>query len=342
MASPSSASPSSASPARSAPRATAPRATVAALWQRNGAPAESDALQALTARVYDSPREQVIKYLLGFCALLSVFTTLGIAAVLLVESASFFAEVSLAEFLLDTRWTPQFVEKHFGIWPLLSGTLLVTGIAALVALPVGLASAIYISEYAPRAARQVLKPGLEILAGVPTVVYGYFALTFVTPLLDGFVPGLNVYNALSGGLVVGILIIPMVASLSEDALQSVPAILKQGAFALGATKVEVVTRVTVPAALSGIVASFILAISRAIGETMVVTLAAGATPNLTLDPRESIQTMTAFIAQITKGDTPQGTITYESLFAVGLMLFLITLAMNLFANRVIRRFQERY
>lgn len=296
----------------------------------------------LTQQVYDSPKELAIKYALGACALISVLTTLGIAAVLVIESIPFFQSVPLTEFFGDTRWTPQFAEKHFGIWALLSGTLLVTVISAVVALPVGLASAIFISEYASRWVRKILKPGLELLAGVPTVVYGYFALTFVTPLLQTFVPGLGVYNALSGGIVVGIMIIPMVASLSEDALQAVPKSLTQAAYALGATKYEAVMRVNVPAAFGGIMASFILAVSRAIGETMIVTLAAGASPKTTLNPTEAIQTMTAFIVQVSKGDTPQGTIQYQSIFAVGLVLFLITLAMNVFANRITRRFQEKY
>jgi phosphate transport system permease protein len=296
----------------------------------------------LKQQVFDSPKERAIKYVLGACALLSVLTTLGIAAVLIIESIPFFRAVSLAEFFGDTRWTPQFVNKHFGIWALLTGTVLVTVISAVVALPVGLASAIFISEYAAEWVRKILKPGLELLAGVPTVVYGYFALTFVTPLLKTFIPGLGVYNALSGGIVVGIMIIPMVASLSEDALQAVPDSLSEAAYALGATKFETVLRVDVPAAFSGIMASFILAISRAIGETMIVTLAAGATPKMTLNPTESIQTMTAFIVQVSKGDTPQGTIVYKSIFAVGLVLFLITLAMNVLANRITLRYQEKY
>jgi phosphate transport system permease protein len=296
----------------------------------------------LTQQVYDSPKERAIEYVLGACALISVLTTLGIAAVLVIESIPFFQSVPLTEFFGDTRWTPQFAEKHFGIWALLSGTLLVTVISAVVALPVGLASAIFISEYASRWVRKILKPGLELLAGVPTVVYGYFALTFVTPLLRTFIPGLGVYNALSGGIVVGIMVIPMVASLSEDALQAVPDSLARAAYALGATKYEAVVRVNVPAAFGGIMASFILAISRAIGETMIVTLAAGASPKTTLNPTEAIQTMTAFIVQVSKGDTPQGTIQYQSIFAVGLVLFLITLAMNVLANRITRRYQEKY
>jgi phosphate transport system permease protein len=306
------------------------------------APDTSPPSDDLTQQIYNSPKERAIKYLLGACALMSVLTTLGIAAVLVIESIPFFQNVALVEFLGDTRWTPQFANKHFGIWALLSGTVLVTVISAIVALPVGLASAIFISEYASEWVRKVLKPGLELLAGVPTVVYGYFALTFVTPLLQTFIPGLGVYNALSGGIVVGIMIIPMVASLSEDALQAVPDSLGQAAYALGATKVETVLRVNVPAAFSGIMASFILAVSRAIGETMIVTLAAGATPKMTLNPAESIQTMTAFIVQVSKGDTPQGTIVYQSIFAVGLVLFLITLVMNIIANRITLHYQERY
>lgn len=306
-------------------------------------PSSRNGAADLTKRVYDSPKERAIKYALGACALLSVLTTLGIATVLVVESASFFQEVSLAEFFGDTRWTPQFADQHFGIWPLVAGTVLITLISALVAMPLGLASAIYIAEYAPSWVRAWLKPGLELLAGVPTVVYGYFALTFVTPLLKNSVlPDLGVFNALSAGLVVGVMIIPMVASLSEDAIQSVPKSLSRGAYALGATKFEVVLRVIVPAAFSGIVASFILALSRAIGETMIVTLAAGSTPNLTLDATESIQPMTSFIVQMGKGDVAQQTIEYKSIFAVGLVLFVITLAMNIFANRIVQRYQEKY
>jgi len=296
----------------------------------------------LRQRVYDSPKELAIKYILGACALVSILTTLGIATVLVVESIPFFQSVPLTEFFGETRWTPQFANKYFGIWALLSGTVLVTVISAIVALPIGVASAVFISEYAADWVRTVLKPGLELLAGVPTVVYGYFALTFVTPILQTFIPGLGVYNALSAGIVVGIMIIPMVASLSEDALQAVPDSLGEAAYALGATKYEAVVRVNVPAAFSGIMASFILAVSRAIGETMIVTLAAGASPKMTLNPAESIQTMTAFIVQVSKGDTPQGTIVYQSIFAVGLVLFLITLAMNILANRITRRYQERY
>jgi phosphate transport system permease protein len=295
-----------------------------------------------SVNVYASPKERMIQGALALCALVSVLTTLGIAGVLIFESAQFFRHVSIIEFLTETRWTPQFAEANYGILPLLSGTLLVTGIAAILAIPVGLASAVYIAEYAPSKVRRWLKPGLELLAGIPTVVYGYFALTFVTPLLQGLIPGLNVYNALSAGIVVGIMIIPVIASLSEDAIRAVPRSLAEGAYALGATKIEVVTRIMVPGAISGIIASFLLAISRAIGETMIVALAAGATPRVTLDPTEAIQTMTAFIVQISIGDTPQGSVGYYSIFAVGLLLFLITLGMNIAAQRVVRRYQEKY
>src|SRR5690606_16715643 len=221
----------------------------------------------LGIRLENSPRERIVKGLLGVCAVITVFTTLGFVAILVGESIAFFSKIPLFEFLGDARWTPQFSDPHYGIWPLIAGTILVTTIAAIVALPVGLASAVYIAEYAPTKARRVLKPFLELLAGVPTVVYGYFALTFVTPMLQLVISGLQIYNGLSAGIVVGIMIVPMVSSLSEDALRAVPRSLADGGYALGATRIEVVTRILVPGALSGIIASFILALSRAIGET---------------------------------------------------------------------------
>ena len=273
---------------------------------------------------------------------LSVLTTAGIVVVLVWESAGFFRRVPLGEFLTGTQWTPLFVPQHFGVLPLVAGSVLVALIASLIAIPLGLGSAIYLSEYAPRRTREVLKPVLEILAGIPTVVYGYFALTFVTPLLRPLIPGLGVFNALSAGIVVGIMVLPLIASLSEDAMAAVPRALRQGAYALGATKFEVATRVVTPAALSGIVASFILAISRAIGETMAVVLAAGMTPNLTFDARESVQTLTAYIVQVSLGDTPFGSIEYQSIFAVGLMLFIVTLAMNIFGRWFLKRFRQVY
>lgn len=296
----------------------------------------------LGARLENRPGELIVKGLLAACAVITVFTTIGFVAILVGESIAFFSKVSVLDFLGDTLWTPQFADPQYGIWPLLAGTLLVTVIAAVVALPLGLASAVYIAEYAPTKVRRVLKPFLELLAGVPTVVYGYFALTFVTPMLQQVIPDLQIYNALSAGIVVGIMIVPMVSSLSEDALRAVPRSLADGGYALGATRIEVVTRILVPGALSGIIASFILALSRAIGETMIVALAAGATPRLTLNPLESIQTMTGYIVQVSLGDTPQGSIGYQSLFAVGLVLFLITLGMNMFASSITRRFRESY
>ncbi len=286
--------------------------------------------------------ERVIAGLLFLCGLVSVLTTVGIVVVLVTESVGFFREVPIVEFLTGTRWSPLFADQHFGILPLLNGTLMIAFGAMVIALPVGLMSAIYLSEYASHNVRSMVKPVLEILAGIPTVVYGYFALTFVTPIIRAVFPGTGIFNAASGAIVVGIMIIPMVASLSEDALNAVPQALREAAYGLGATKFEVSTRVVVPAALSGVVASFILAISRAVGETMAVTLAAGATPKMTISFLESIQTMTAYIVQISLGETPHGTLEYSTIFAVGLVLFLITLAMNLLSQRITRRFREVY
>lgn len=275
--------------------------------------------------------------------LISVLTTIGIVVSLLTEAISFFREVSLADFLFDTRWTPRFIPQAFGIWPLITGTLMVSAIAAAFALPVGLLTAIFLAEYAPERLRRTIKPILEVLAGVPTVVYGFFALTFVTPEIVRFLfADANIFNALSAGLVVGVMIIPMVASISEDAMISVPQALRNGAYALGATKFETAVRVVVPAALSGIIAAFILAISRAVGETMIVTLAAGATPNVTATPLDSVQTMTAYMVQTSMGEAPHGTIEFKTLFAVGLVLFVITLAMNVFGHFIVRRFRESY
>lgn len=290
-----------------------------------------------------SLQERIVQTALGACALLTVATTLGIVATLAYESFSFFLSVGVIDFLTGTEWRYAGIDPSFGVLPLVGGTLLITVIAALVGLPLGLGAAIYISQYASRTARKILKPALEVLAGVPTVVYGYFALTFVSGvIIQGIDSSLPPLNALSAGIVVGVMIIPMVASVSEDALRAVPASLSDGAYALGATKIEVVMKVVVPAALSGIIASFILAISRAIGETMIVAIAAGASANLTANPLESIQTMTGFIVQVAKGDIDQGTLSYQSLFAVGLLLYLITLGMNLLATWLTRRYQERY
>jgi phosphate transport system permease protein len=279
--------------------------------------------------------------LLGFSAV-SIFTTLGIVAVLLFESIGFFREVSPWTFLTGRTWAPMFQPRHFGVLPLLTGSLLIAAGAAAIALPIGLASAIYLSEYAHYRVRSILKPMLEILAGIPTVVYGYFALTFVTPLIKTIFPETDPFNAASASIVMGVMIIPMVSSLSEDALSAVPRSLREGAYALGATKFEVATRTVVPAALSGVIASFILAISRAIGETMIVTIAAGAQANLTLNPLRSVQTMTAYIAQQAAGEAPHGTMEYKTIFAVGLTLFAITLLMNLVSNAVLAKYREVY
>lgn len=279
--------------------------------------------------------EALIHGFLFISTALSALAALGIVVLLAVESFGFFSRVSLLEFVTDTRWSPLFQDQHFGILPLASASLMVATGAALVALPTGLLTAIFLSEYASRGTRRVLKPVLEILAGIPTVVYGYFALTFVTPLIRWFLPGTDVFNAASAAVVVGIMIIPTVASLSEDALRAVPDGLREAAFGLGATRMEVSTRVVVPAALSGVAASFILALSRAIGETMVVTIAAGSIARLTLNPLESVQTMTAYIVAVSRGDTPQGSLEYQTLFAVGLTLFLVTLALNLVSQRIL-------
>lgn len=286
--------------------------------------------------------ERIVPALLFMCALVSVLTTIGIIFTLLFETINFFKIVSVFEFFTGLQWAPLFRPQHFGILPLISGTLLITLIASLVAVPIGLASAIYLSEYAPDKVRRVVKPVLEILAGIPTIVYGFFALTLVTPFIRFFLPETDFFNALSAGIVVGIMIIPMVASLSEDAMTAVPRALREGALALGATKLETSLKVVVPAALSGIVASVVLSLSRAIGETMIVTLAAGATPKMALNPLESIQTMTAYIVQISHGDAPFGSVEYLSLYAVGATLFVMTLIMNLLAQFISRKYREEY
>ncbi|MYA34939.1 MAG: phosphate ABC transporter permease subunit PstC [Gemmatimonadales bacterium] len=286
--------------------------------------------------------ERLIGALLFGSEALSILATVGIVVVLLTESLGFFAEVSPVEFLAGTRWSPDLVPRSFGILPLVNGTLLVAAGAALIALPTGLATAIYLSEFASLRTKRTVKPALEILAGIPTVVYGYFAVTLVTPVLRTLFPGVGVFNAASAAIVVGIMILPMVSSLSEDALSAVPDSLREAAYGVGATRFEVATRIVVPAGLPGIAASFILAISRAIAETIVVTLAAGATPGMTLDLLQSVQTMTAYIVQVSLGDAPSGSIEYRTLFAVGLLLFLITLALNLLSQRMTTRFRESF
>ena len=293
-------------------------------------------------RRYRRPAERVIESALFLCAAGSVLVTAGIIAVLLVETIAFLREVPLTDFLFGTEWTPAFLQKQFGVLPLVAGTMLTSAIAMAIALPAGLLIAVYLSEYAPSGLRRVLKPVLEILAGVPTVVYGYFALLFVTPLLQQVIPSLSGFNALSPGIVMGIMILPLVASLSEDALRSVPNGLREGAYALGATKMQAALRVIVPAAFSGISAAAILAVSRAIGETMIVAVAAGQQPRLTLDPTVPVQTMTAFIVQMSLGDTAQGSIEYKTIFAVGMLLFISTFTLNLASNWLRERFREEY
>jgi phosphate transport system permease protein len=317
-----------------------PSAATETAGRRTREPARFPEGSGLLARRHR--RERAVAIVLVLCSAVSILTTIGIVVALLSQSISFFAHVSLFEFFTGTTWTPLFVPQNFGVLPLLAGSLLIAAGAAVVALPLGLASAIYLSEYAPDRVRRTVKPILEVLAGVPTVVYGYFALMVVTPLLRSIWPEANIFNAASASIVVGIMIIPMVSSLSEDAMAAVPRSLREGAYALGATKFEVATRTVVPAALSGIIASFILAVSRAIGETMIVTIAAGATPRLTLNPLESVQTMTAYIAQTSMGEAPHGSIEYQTIFAVGLALFAVTLLMNLMSIAVLRRFREVY
>lgn len=282
---------------------------------------------------------------IGFClicALVSVLTTFGIVYVLFAESWGFFQEVSPWEFFTGTEWAPLIKPTSYGVLPLLAGTAMVAIGAGLFAIPLGLMSALYLSEYAKPKIRKVLKPTLEILAGVPTIVYGYFGLTVITPILRDLIPSVEVFNAASGAIVVGIMILPMVSSLCEDSLRAVPSGLREAAYGLGSTKYEVSRSVVVPAALSGIGSSFILAISRAVGETMAVTLAAGMTPKLTLNPGESIQTMTAYIVQVSQGDAPAGSTAYQTIFAVGLTLFVITLAMNLLARRLVNKYRRVY
>jgi phosphate transport system permease protein len=287
--------------------------------------------------------EEVIRALLFLAAAISVLTTIGIVIALLEESLSFFGDVG-TDFFTQTEWSPLFADPQFGIWPLLNGTFLITGIAILVAIPIGLGSAIYLSEYATPRVRRMIKPVLEVLVGVPTVVFGYFALTFVTPTILQDILSLNVtvFNALSAGLVMGMMIVPTIASISEDSMSAVPAGLREGAYGLGATKRQVATRVVFPAAISGIVASIVLGISRGVGETMIVLVAAGLQPNTGLNPSEGFATITTFMGATAKGDNPAGTIGYESIFACGLTLFVLTLLMNMVAIRFVRKYREVY
>lgn len=287
-------------------------------------------------------KEGGIKLFCLMCALISIFTTVSIVVILFAESRGFFAKIPLMDFLFGTKWEPFADKPLYGVLPLLSGTLMITVGAGLIAIPLGLLAAIYLSEYAHPKVRNILKPALELLAGIPTVVYGYFALFLVTPILRTFIPNIQPTNALAGAIVVGIMILPLVSSLCEDALSSVPRGLREAAYGVGSTKLEVTSKIVVPAALSGIMASFILALSRAIGETMAVTLASGASPKLTINPAESIQTMTAYIVNTSKGDIPAGTLKYSTIFAVGVALFAMTMFMNLIAVRLVRKFRKVY
>ena len=291
---------------------------------------------------YRTLKEKTIETALFLSALSSVLITIGIVVVLSYESFGFFKEISLREFFTETQWTPLFAEPKFGILPLVSGTLLTTAIALIVALPLGLTVTVYLSEYAPHKVREVIKPILELLAAVPTVVYGYFALLFLTPILQKFIPDLSGFNALSPGIIMGIMIIPYVSSVSEDAMKAVPMHIREGSYAMGATKLQTAFKVVIPSAFSGIAAAFIIGISRAIGETMVVAIAAGGMPNLTANPLEPVQTLTAYIVQVSLGDAPHGTVEYKTIFAAGITLFFMTLGFNILGFWLRKRIREVY
>jgi phosphate transport system permease protein len=291
---------------------------------------------------YRKARDRVIETLLLAAALVAVFTTLAIVVILLRESSAFFEHVRIKDFLTDTLWTPLFADAHYGILPLVAGTLTTTIVALLVAMPLGTTIAIYLSEFAPHRTRETVKPILELLGAVPTVVYGYFALTMVTPALQKIIPDLPGFNMLSAGLVIGLMIIPYVSSLSEDSMRAVPRYMREGSYAMGATRLQTALRVVVPGAFSGLAAAFILGISRAVGETMVVAIAAGMQPNLTFDPREPAATITAYIVQVSLGDLPHGSIGYQSIFAAGLVLMILTLLFNVVGFSLTRRFRQAY
>jgi phosphate transport system permease protein len=287
-------------------------------------------------------RERIIEFILMLAALSAVATTVSIVAILLYESFSFFKHVSIVDFLTDTQWTPLFEDAHYGILPLVSGTLTTSGIALMVAIPVGTIGAIYLSEFASHRVREIVKPILELLVGVPTVVFGYFALLFVTPLLQKIFPGLPGFNMLGPGIVMGIMIIPYISSVAEDAMRAVPMAMREGSYAMGATRFQTAVRVVAPAATSGIIAAYILGISRAVGETMVVAIAAGQQPTLTFNPMESAATITAYIVQVAMGDLPHGSIGYQSIFAAGLVLAFMTLFLNLLGHLVRKKYREAY
>jgi phosphate transport system permease protein len=289
-----------------------------------------------------STKEKIIEGLLLMCAAISILTTVGILWVLISESSVFFTKVPITEFLFDTQWTPLFADKHFGILPLISGTLLTSFIAIMVALPIGLTIAVYLNEYAPKSFRKAIKPVLEILAAIPTVVYGYFALMVITPFLQQIFPQMAGFNALSPGIVMGIMIIPMISSLSEDALYAVPTSLREASYGIGATRFQTSFKVLVPAASSGIIVSIILAISRAVGETMIVAIAAGQQPRLTLNPFVPVETITTYIVQVSLGDVVQGSLEYQTIFAAGIALFVLTLILNNISFYIKKKFQEKY
>ena len=291
---------------------------------------------------YRKTRDRIVELVLLCSALIAVFTTVAIVLVLLVESAGFFKHVSIVDFLTDTMWTPLFADAHYGILPLVAGTVTTTMVALLVAVPLGTTIAIYLSEFAPHHVRETVKPVLELLGAVPTVVYGYFALTMVTPVLQWFMPDLPGFNMLSAGLVIGLMIVPYVSSVSEDAMRAVPRYMREGSYAMGATRLQTALRVVVPGAFSGLAAAFILGISRAVGETMVVAIAAGMQPNFTFDPRQPAATITAYIVQVSLGDLPHGSIGYQSIFAAGLVLMFITLIFNIIGFSLTRKFREAY
>lgn len=305
-------------------------------------PAMSPAASRLGHRASRHIKEKIIESILFLAALASVFTTLGIVYILVSESVVFFSHVPLWDFLTDTQWTPLFDDAHFGIVVLLSGTLVSSGVALLVAIPLGTVIAVFLSEFAGPRTRETVKPMLELLSGVPTIVYGYFALLFVTPLLQKFIPGLPGFNLLSAGLVMGIMIIPTVSSIAEDAMRAVPMNLREGSYAMGATRLQTALKVVVPAAFSGIMAAYILGISRAVGETMILAVAAGMQPNLTWNPLEPAATITAFIVQVALGDLPHGSVGYQTIFAAGLMLMLLTLLFNILGYMLRKRYREHY
>ncbi|HWP45173.1 MAG TPA: phosphate ABC transporter permease subunit PstC [Blastocatellia bacterium] len=309
----------------------------------NGAGKSSLAGRQFSAtRSWQYWKERSIESLLFLAAFSSVAITLGIVGTLIYESSAFFSHVSIVEFLTGRFWTPLFADPRFGILPLVTGTLVTTAVALMVSIPIGTLVSIYLSEFAPATLREVIKPAMELLSAVPTVVYGYFALQFVAPLMQKIIPGLPTFNMLSAGTVMGIMIIPYVSSLSEDAMSAVPMSLREGAYALGANRIITAFRVVYPAALSGIISSYLLAVSRAVGETMIVAIAAGMQPNLTLDPREPAETITAFIVQVSLGDLPHGSTGYQSIFAAGLTLFVMTLAFNIIGYLMRKRFREVY